>query len=288
MPVERNEPDQRVEAKNQNVKFWLRFVRGEFGVEMRKLLSDAKLSKKPRKVAAQGTTPEHFEGWNNVMKHNIVQAAAMRAVCERLWLEKEEKENLVRHTFIHNAATHLDVLRAKEAKGLNTTGFPTSETFTAEEEKHLKDSFTPILEKVDPTGELRTALTPEFFYNVFTEADTEPLTSDQLEKKLMRLPFSQLLQYYMDTIFEDAQIVPALTRIANTEMRRGNLNDEADRTKKLGGRKYWDAEREAAPVIEKIIFERLWHDGVPENELPNQAFLPSFIRKLLQSEANAA
>jgi len=40
------------------------------------------------------------------------------------------------------------------------------------------------------------------------------------------------------------------------------LNEDDELTRKLGGRKYWDAEREVGILIEKELFERLLAQGI--------------------------
>ena len=70
------------------------------------------------------------------------------------------------------------------------------------------------------------------------------------------------IQYYLDDIVAGQNIVPFKERIAEVESRRQDLNEDDELTRKLGGRKYWDAEREVGILIEKELFERLLAQGI--------------------------
>lgn len=101
-----------------------------------------------------------------------------------------------------------------------------------------------------------------------------------IDEKLANTPKAELLQYYIDSIFDDGAIVPALDLIAKREKRRRDLNDDPVRTKRLG-MKYWDAERLLAPKVQALVWSWLKENGVA---LPSPDALPDFIRWRIEQE----
>lgn len=86
----------------------------------------------------------------------------------------------------------------------------------------------------------------------------------------------ELVQFYMDDICRGAEIVPLMERIAEVEARRGDLNENMELTARLGGRKYWDVERETAAFAEKVLFFAL--GGRKNLGISSPEELPSWIR----------
>lgn len=90
------------------VRYWLDFARGEHRREMDLLLHKGKLGGKPHKVK------NNWEGWNNVIKHNAGEAAAMRVLSLALALPGDQAGAQETFAFIHDAKKHLDVYRSKK------------------------------------------------------------------------------------------------------------------------------------------------------------------------------
>ncbi|MCF7844864.1 MAG: hypothetical protein K9M03_03495 [Kiritimatiellales bacterium] len=237
-------PEYKTVPQEARAGYFLNYVRDE---QRRKyfdfIRKTAKLNLKPRE------TDEGYVGWNNVMKHNVCEAAAMRALCEDLKLPKDEAEKLEKYALIHNPTIHRDKYQAKVESGADTSELPDSETFTDSESQLLDESFYDLVTNVDPDGSLRLATSPEFFDKIAGEDGVSP---EQVE----RMPFNQMLMYYIDALFIDGKLVPAHERIQWTEDRRQDLNQDEVRTERLG-MKYWDAERLGSTKIQAMIFERL-------------------------------
>ncbi len=256
MSIEQPElPDVPFEAR---LSYWLHFVRDEHREEMMFLLRDAKLGGRVHQIDGK------FHGWNNVIKHQAGEALAMRMLCRALKLPEEESKHLETLAFVHDARKHLDV---DERRNLGD--------FTDDEKKKFSGRFDAIRADVDPDGNLLTATNEKFFFKIFHAGDPDPLPEDVLESRLNKLSRGELLQYYIDSIFLGNTIMPPLKRIKKTE-EKSPLNAETDRTQALG-RKYWDAERQAAPVIQRMIWEWLGREGSSEE-------LPQFLKNEMNRE----
>lgn len=212
------------------ILYWLHFCRKEHRAEMELLLHEGKLSKKPPK------------GWNNVMKHCVSEAAGMRALSLMLQLPEDEAERLETLAFVHDAKKHQDIM---------------PKDFNASDQEKLNEKLSSILTRVDPDGTLLRATGPEFLYRVFESEGTT------IDEKIANVPRRELLQYYIDSIFDEGRIVPVLQRIAIASERPINkkLNEECERTRRLG-MKFWDAERLLAIKTQELIFCWLQESGV--------------------------
>ncbi len=230
------------------IKFWLNFVRTGHKREMHLLLHKAKLGKKPRKVA------DRWEGWNNVIKHQAGEAIAMRMLGEALQLPGDQIERQERFAFVHDARKHIEKAPYRD--------------FTACDRRNLDSAFEEILDEVDPERRLSIATNEEFFYKLFERTD-----GMDLDAKITNTPQDELLQYYIDSIFIDGTITPPLERIAKTEARRQDLNEDTDRQRRLG-MKYWDAERIVAEKVETLVWELLGEKGI---HLASPRDVPNFI-----------
>lgn len=250
----------------------LRFIRAEHGDDMRFLLDSAKLGKKPHRAG------EHSVGWNNVLKHNVAEAIAMRVLCNKLGIDEEEAKRLERYAFVHNPTIHADKFFQKKAAGDDLSGLPESEVFTDFEQACLSMAHDQITKVVDPEGGLRLATTPEFFDAI---AGKE---GEDIEHKAQEMPFSDLLVYYIDALFDEGTLLPAHERIAKMEQRRPDLNEDEARTARLG-MKYWEAERRVSSNIEMIIWQKLQERGM---EFPSPGDVPAFIKIHMREEARIA
>lgn len=230
------------------LRFWRSFTRLRHRGDMDLLIRDAKLGGKPRK------------GWNNVVKHQVAQAATFRVLARALSIPSDQAERQERFAFLHDARKHLDIA---------------PQDFSDDERRSLDAKLGAIFAEIDPSGALRTATSEEFFYEIFERAPGE-----SLDEKLSNVPQEEILQYYLDGVFLESDIVSPMLRIAKTEARRQDLNDDPERTKRLG-MKYWDAERAIAEKVQQMIWEWLSERGA-RVRLPQD--VPEFLQSGLAAE----
>ena len=167
--------------------------------------------------------------WDNVLRHQLVQFAAAEILGEWLGLGSHEMGQFQKVALVHNWNLRLE---------------RRPQDFTPDEIKEAQMFFDSF--GVDP--KLRLATVPEF-----------------IEKMVMypeKVTLEEKIQYYLDDIVAGQNIVPFKERIAEVESPRHDLNEDDELTRKLGGRKYWDAEREVGILIEKELFERLLAQGI--------------------------
>ncbi|MDP6561789.1 MAG: hypothetical protein QF793_02590 [Candidatus Peribacteraceae bacterium] len=249
-------------------KYWLNFVREDHMREMQFLLKKAKLGNKPRKTGAG------FVGWNNVMKHNVGQAAAMRVLGKALNLEDNATRNLEEYAFIHNPTIHRDKFQQKVSGGGSTENLPDSEKFTQAESEALDARSEELHDEIDPERWGALATSPEFFEYIANQP------GQTIEEQAETVWFPQLLVYYIDALFDDSTLMAAHDRIERMEKRRPDLNADEDLTGDLG-MKYWDAERAVSTKIQEMVWERLKENDI---ELESHEDVPEFIRKQIAQE----
>lgn len=245
------------------LRYWLDFARGKHRREMELLLHEAKLGGKPHKVG------DHWGGWNNVIKHQAGEAAAFHVLGKALQLPSEQRERQETFAFVHDAEKHAQIKPGDFAALVERNGHQIPER------EALRQSLGPILEETDPDGHLRIATNEEFFYELF-----ERTPGNSINEKIANTPKEELLQYYIDSIFIDGNIVPAPVRIAKTEARREDLNTDPERTRRLG-MKYWDAERLVAIKVEALIWQWLREKGI---DLVSPENVPAFIRQHMEQD----
>jgi hypothetical protein len=209
-----------------HLRFWLALCRGRHGNRLRFLLKDAGLNGSAR--------------WNNVFKHCVVEAAVARALGQMLALPTGDCDRLEAVSFLH------DALKRAEKR---PDDFPPGEL------PRLRDSFDDHIHAIDPDNVLLAATGPDFLYRFF------PADAASLDNALRRLPRLVVLQYYVDTVCEGAALVPPLVRIGEAEKRSPQLNDDPERTRRLGMR-YWDAERLLATAAQNLVAKWLTGQGI--------------------------
>ena len=186
-------------------------------------------------------------------------------------MDKTEATRLETYTFLHNPTICRDMFHKKHVEG---KPIATTEQFSNEESEKLDTDFETFMEQIDKEGELQLATNPAFFTMI---ADQE---GETITKKTEQMPFSDLLVYYMDAIFDDSTLMPAHNRIALMENRRPDLNGDPSRTAQLG-MPYWDAERIVSTHIQKMIWGKLKENGT---ELASHEDVPEFIRKKMAQD----
>jgi len=230
------------------LRFWLDFARGKHRREMHFLRHTAKLGKKPRKV------DDRWHGWNNVIKHQVAQAIAIRVLAQALNVIPEMIERHETIAFVHDARKRLD-----------QAPYDFSDSELNEFEMQLRE----ITEEVDPDGSLRMSTGEEFFLKVLTRTQGE-----SIDEKIENTSRCELLQYYIDSVFLDGTIVSPQERIDRTEERKPHLNEDPEWTQTLG-MKYWNAERIVVCRVQRVIWKWLMDQNVKISS-PNS--LPDFIR----------
>tara|TARA_Y100000310_G_scaffold145788_1_gene145192 strand:- start:308 stop:1153 length:846 start_codon:yes stop_codon:yes gene_type:complete len=269
-----SQPEYSEVPETQRTQYWIKFAIGEHRRELGFLLKIAKLGRKPHQKDGQ------WFGWNNVMKHNVTQAAAIRTLCKALGYDKDEPhrtraEAMEAYAFIHNPAIHLDKQAEKEEAGVDTKNFPKSERFTEIEQWTFEICSDALHEEVDFDSYFRIATSPSLFSEI---AKANYLGS--IIDNLKHMPFDQLLVYYIDALFDDSTLMAAHDRIERMEKRRPDLNADEDLTEDLGMR-YWDAERAVSTKIQEMVWERLKKNDI---ELASHEDVPEFIRKQIAQE----
>ncbi len=251
--------------------------------DMTILFREAKLRGRPVEDKTQR------EGWNNVAKHCVAEAAAMQVLWRALRMPPDQEENMVRMAFLHNA----NMRSSLEGNAFGEkTRKDEHETVGPEALEILRGSLGRSLEELDPEGRFRTwehdlavnpecnilhATGPAFLYAVFEDSDRT------LEEALAIIGKEKLLQYYIDSVFIDGTLVSGLKRIEDTEKRRPELNANAGRTARLGGIPYWDAERLLFTTVQTQLHQWL-QDADPEVKLPP----PEQLHLFVQSKINEA
>ncbi|NOS67280.1 MAG: hypothetical protein HOO67_02850 [Candidatus Peribacteraceae bacterium] len=253
--------------------YLLNFMRADQSRAVQFLLHTAKLGKVPRKIGTRPDGKGIFEGWNNVLKHQVAEALTMRKLCQALGKDDEEVERMETLSLVHNATMHV-------FKDLTTH-------FTGQERGKLRRKLEMIIDPLDPDKTLRIEKDPlsdaspfrptgpDFLYSVFDK--TKGATP---QEQVAAVPLDDLLLYYIDALFIHGKLVLARKRIEATEENRQDLNDDNERTEKLG-MKYWDAERVLADECESIICGLLRQRGI---HIQNPQDLPRYLKALVEKD----
>jgi hypothetical protein len=157
--------------------------------------------------------------WANVARHCLIQAAAAEVMADLLGIDEQAKRRLVSTAAAHDWKKRLE---------------RQPEDFSLEE----RDRATSFLEIANLDAALMAATTPPFL----------------LQADAGRATFLQLLQFYIDDIAQNDEIVPIDTRIDEAERR--NPNPDPTISEQLG-RPYWEVERQLGHQVERMLFEIL-------------------------------
>lgn len=236
----------------KRIRFWTRFMRRDHPGETAILLRMAKLQHKPTEFKP--------DNWNNVFKHCAAVALAVRVLCRVLKMPQEQSGNLETVALLHDARKRLEVRPSD---------------FTDTEREELDEDLASTFDRCDPMGALVAATGPAFLERVFVAGP------EHIAKHLAEISRDEMLLYVADSIFQGARLVGAMERIAETEKRNGGLNDDPERTRKLGGVRYWDAERIFAPLAEHRIAALLTQQGA---DLSATAGLHGFVGQAMMLE----
>jgi hypothetical protein len=188
------------------------------------------------------------EGWRNVIEHQVTQLLGAIELGNLLGLSVDDKRKFETGALVHDWKKRLDKHRKE---------------FSSDEAEKIKI----FLNRVNPDLKLMAATGPEFLERVLCT-----------EVSLL-----EFLQFYLDDITRGNEIVPFDERIDEVSVRRHDLNENTKLTERLGGRKYWDLEREVGHAVEKRIFDRLIVMGV---EIDSPEKIPALIRNRIEEKLN--
>lgn len=196
----------------------------------------------------QGGLLTKKDGWRNVVEHQTTQLFGAIALGELLNLSADDRKNIQTVALVHDWEKRWDKLHENPS--------------FVETEK-----ITEYLCRVNPDPQLMKATGPEFLVRVLAGESS----------------YLELLQFYLDDITKGNQIVKFDERIDEVEKRRQDLNQDKELTARLGGRKYWEVEREIGHEVERLIDERLRARGIILNS-PDE--IPGLIRIKMQEKLN--
>jgi len=171
------------------------------------------------RLCVEGGKLIEADKWGNVARHCFVQASATEEMATLLRLGAHELTRLARTAASHDWRKRLEKCRSD---------------FTDEE----IDRADRLCAEGGPDTELMRALNPYFLPIFFSGAAT----------------MLQMVQFYIDDITRDDEIVRFEDRIADNEERDPNPEPEVDR---ILGRPYWDAERVVGHAVESLLFSIL-------------------------------
>jgi hypothetical protein len=201
------------------------------------------------KLLVDGGKLKTEDGWGNVFEHCLIQAIAADVISDLLNLGEEEKQKLMKAAAVHDWNK-----RSEKKQG----------DFT-EEERQKAES---LLTEVNPDKTLLAATGLDFLAKI--------------SKPESGVSFLEKLQFYLDDITRNTEIVSFDDRINEVESRRQDLNENDDYTK-LFGMKFFDKEREVGHSIEQEIYDKLKQNGV-EIDIPSD--IPHLIRKNIEDRIN--
>lgn len=191
--------------------------------------------------------------WTNVVQHCLVQAAAAEILTG--WLDLSDSA-----PFICSVAACHDWKKRRDLKPRDFSWW-----------EAIYGNF--LMRKLNLDETLMFATTPSFLIQ-------------HANAKTSGVSYLQRIQFYLDSITMEAQIVPFLERIQEAETRHPELNQDEKITALLDGRRYWEVEREVAFNVQKEIFHNI---SVREDTLELRAHeqIPQFINDELNRRAAA-
>lgn len=188
------------------------------------------------------------DGWRNVIEHQAVQLYGAKVLGDLLKLSYEDVKKLESIALVHDWEKRFN---------------KHPEDFSSEEIDQIK----VFVNKVDPDIKLMSATGPSFLEKVLYTGVSE----------------LELFQFYLDDITRGKEIVTFDERIDEVSVRRHDLDNDVELTKRLNGKKYWDLEREIGHEVEKVLFNRLVDNGVNITS-PNK--IPDLIRSKIIEQTN--
>ncbi len=201
------------------------------------------------RLSVKGGKLSERDGWRNVVEHQLVQLAAAEALCKILNLPLSARKKMEKVAATHDWRMRLD----KRPEDFDELDLLWGEELQA---------------RVNPDLDLLFATGPEFLVRVVNGKAT----------------FLELLQFYLDDICKGSEIVSFDERVSEVEARRQDLNSDPALTARLGGRKYWDVERETGHKVENTIFPILRKRG---HLLRKPSDIPLLIKNQIEEKYKA-
>ncbi|HJY98743.1 MAG TPA: hypothetical protein VJ227_03445 [Patescibacteria group bacterium] len=188
------------------------------------------------------------DGWRNVVRHQVTVFFGVRILGEMMDLSVEDQAKLGKAALVHDWEKRLH---------LHPEEFRSDEI----------DRAHKLFEQVQPDKKLMFATSPDFLERVLYS----------------EVSMLELLQFYLDACTLETDIVSLERRADDTSVRRADLDGDTVLTQRLGGKKYWDLEREVGRAVENIIFDHLVKKGIPIND-PRD--IPGLIRSKMDEGVN--
>jgi hypothetical protein len=157
--------------------------------------------------------------WANVTRHCLIQAAAAEVMADLLGIDEQAKRKLASVAVAHDWKKRLE----RQPRDFSPDDRARANSL----------SKSASLDAV-----LTSALTPSFLPKALAGEAT----------------FLQLVQFYIDDITLNDEIVPLDTRVTEVE---GRNPDPDPAVTKVLGRPYWQVERELGHQVERMLFEIL-------------------------------
>lgn len=187
------------------------------------------------------------DGWSNVKLHQITEFFEVGVLSEMLGISDEERKEMQSVALIHDWDKRLE----KEPSLVTP---------------ELKNEIDKYYKEINPNPSLMLATGPEFVVKFVSNPE--------------KVSFLEMIQFYVDDITKGGDIVRLSERLNDVESRKTELNNDPKLIQELKGKKFWNAERDVANEVEKIIFEKLKEKGV-DIEVPEE--IPDLVVKKIKA-----
>lgn len=193
---------------------------------------------KEMRLLLQGGHLGKRDGWRNVVEHCLVQTAAAEELCAALHFSLEDTKAICSTAAIHDWK-----------KRWERTGKP------------VPDKASELLRQLSPHDDLLTATDTDFLADIF------------LGKK--KMSDMQEIQFYVDVITKENEIVPSEERIKEVEVapRSHGLAEKANGN-------FWKGVRALRDMVEAKLFTQLHADYA--DEISSPADIPLFLRTRIE------
>jgi HD superfamily phosphohydrolase YqeK len=203
------------------------------------------------------------EGWDNVAKHCLVEAAAADTLANSLHLDAKEKEKVVKAAFYHDFFKRRSIEMMKAEKEKISQGLPGN---VAEADIKSGELSKEILKNKNVDPEIISILSNSLGYDSIKNENAEKMTT--LEKIL----------HYLDSITLDENLVSLKERIDMCKERYPQVRDDK-KLLAIYGQPTYDQQYEVGSKIEQELAGRIG--------LEDPKKLPQFLKDKLTERINA-
>jgi hypothetical protein len=203
------------------------------------------------------------EGWANVARHCLVEAATADTFADLLHLSDEEKKKSVKAAFLHDFYKRRSVEMMKAEKAKIAEGLPGNVT---EADIRSGEQSREILEKNHVDPEVISILSNSLGYDALKKENVAKMTT--LEK----------IMHYLDDITLDENLVSLKKRVDMCRERYPQIRDD-QKLLEMYGQPTYDQQYEVGSQIEKELAERVGLDDPKK--------LPGFLKEKLIEKINS-